>query len=769
MPATATASAHSAPATSTRPAWVGDIIGGATGAVLSLPSPLACGIILFQPLGPDYLAAGILAAFASSIVVGALAGLLGGGKVHLSQPKPALAAVHAGLIATLMDGPLASAGIGAEDAAPLLVGVTFLSVMLAGAIQIAIGAARFGNLVKFIPYPVAAGFINGLILLIVISQVPPLLGVGDAATIARLIAGDADPSAINPAAAALGLGTMVVVIAPLRLLPGKWTPPVSVAAMIGLVLGTVAHHAVASMAAGIDPGRVVGAIPGGFPLHLALGEAGAVLTTPALLPVAGTIASTAVTLAVLMSLQSLLSATDADARQGGRHDSNRELIAQGIANVAAGAAGGMAGSGSIPHTHLAYQAGARTRTAAVVNGAVLLVAIWFLAPLVAALPLAVVAAAVIVVNVAMVDDWSRQLVRRFSRRHDDPETRQQLNITMAIVVLVAVLLILAGTLTAVGIGMAVAFLVFLSSVSQRVVRRIYHADAVRSRITRPNRDMDLLSTNGRAIAVFELQGPVFFGSADELARQVDEEAAGGRLASLILDFKRVQDIDQTGVMILERIDRQLAARGILVTFSYLTDDSPLGRLMRIGGFDLPATEGRQLPDTDSALGSAEDRLLDNLRKTGRLDPDRLPALVGHDLTRGLSEAEVATVEAETREQQFEAGDRIITEGDSGSEIFFLTHGQVSVVKRIPGSGRVLRLASFQAGVSFGGMALLTGDPRSADVDADTDVVCSMLTREAFDRLTVKHPTIASCLLRNIAMELAAKLMATTNAMRELEN
>lgn len=737
----------------------GDVVSGIAGVLFLTPSILGCGVIVFQPLGTTWLPAGIMAAFATAIVVAVLRGLIGGKPLHVNAPRPTQAAFLAALMVQVSAIPAfeQAAAANPDARAGLLVAVAALSLAVSGVAQVALGLARLGELVKFVPFPIVAGFFNGFIIQITVTQVPYLLGLKHWGEVRTVLTGAG--GAVNLWALALGLLAGAI----------AWKTPRALhrvpAALVGLAAGTAAYHLAGRLL--VDPavlGPTLGALPDGLPITLRLADIGDLLGHPVFPDLAWPILAAGMTLAFVSSIQSLLSATVADALFKTRHDSNRELMVQGAGNVLSALCGGTASGGSPLHTRLIHANGGGTPLANLVLGLSLLAAIWGLNDAIGLIPLSVMAAAVIVTIVGTVDDWTRQLIHRL-RTNANPATRPDLLANLAILLLVTGLVAFVDVRAALGLGMFVTVAIFLKRSGASVVRRIYGGDQVHSNTARPSATMRKLEQHGAAIAVIDMQGPVFFGSADRLAQRAEAVAAGAD--TLILDFRRVSDVDSTGALILKRLDDTLAQTGKTVLLAGLPDGSVLRQFVRDIGFDRPEAEGRVFADVNGALGRAEDALLTRL---GDADAASEPEIriQDHESLRGLGDGQIDILAVMLRRREFAPGERIIAEGDAGDTLYFLMKGQVSAQKRLPCAQRALRLGGIRAGTIFGEMALITGEVRTADIVADSPVVCYELTSADIATMGSIDPGIAFILLRTITAELTIRVKKLNHALWELE-
>lgn len=414
--------------------------------------------------------------------------------------------------------------------------------------------------------------------------------------------------------------------------------------------------------------------------------------------------------------------------------------------------GGIAGGVNLGSTFTNYRAGGRTRTSVAVTVALLLMTVLFLGPVIGLVPRVVVAATLVVVAVQLLDRWSLQAIRRLLAR--DFVYWKAMALDLLVVVLVATVTIVYNLVAGVAVGVAVAVLFFLLRMSKSVIRRTYRADVVRSRRTRDPRLMELLAVEGRKIVAFELEGPIFFGTAEYLAAQV-ETALQEETSYVVLDLKRVNELDSTGARVMQQLQAKLAREGRRLLVSHAQDSALLWSVLKDMGVAAALARDALFADTDAALEWAEDQLIQGSRSGAGLSDevplDRLTVLAG------LTAAERELVGRALGRRVYQRGDIVIQEGDTDRSLFLISKGTASVKVRLAGQDREKRLASFSAGAVFGEVALLDEEPRSATVTADEELVCYVLDDARFRALTREHPAIAVTLLANLSRELSRRL------------
>ena len=273
----------------------------------------------------------------------------------------------------------------------------------------------------------------------------------------------------------------------------------------------------------------------------------------------------------------------------------------------------------------------------------------------------------------------------------------------------------------------------------------------------------MLRPLGLQIRIFELEGAIFFGTADRL--QVDVESLPDDVRYVILDFRRVTEVDASGARALETIRHTAAARGICLLLSHVQEGEGSGRFLRSLGITATIPAEFWFSDLDRALEWVEDRLLER----DRFEDTPELGLSDMALFAGLDENEMATLGSLLQRQELGHGDVVFREGDAGDRVYLIARGAVSIKLQITDENRARRLATFVPGVFFGEMAMLEGERRSADAFAKgKHVVLYSLGADDIARIVQEHPRLGMKLFRNLGRELAIRLRVTSGALRALE-
>jgi MFS superfamily sulfate permease-like transporter len=766
-----------APAAGWRALWPAsagrDLIGGFNAALLGLPYTIGLGIVAFAPLGPAFAAEGALASVLGAVCVGILVPLFGGTRAMISGPRVTMALVLAAILTEV-------ATPGSPFAGRAAVAATFSMLVLAGIFQILFGIFRVGALIRYIPYPVVAGIITGSGVVLVLSQIRALFGIPASAGILETLA-----HTPRPLIGALFVAGMTVAIA--WTVPRRWPrlPGIFVALFVGLAL----HHALAPLFGSASFGGTVGAIEGmDRALFASVGESWTALIqsvsgTENILadPAVRALAVGAISVAVLASLDNLLAIQFADSLTLERTDANRELAVHGIANTIIALAGGLTSAGSPARTAASYNTGARSRLASVANALVMLVLALIFPGTLAYLPDSVVAGILVVIGLELVDKWTvaraRDLVVSGWRDHTGVAAE------IGIVLIVTAIAVALGLVAALGLGTLIAAVVMIGRLSRSLVRRVYRGGHIHSRRQRDPRSMETLARQGDRIAVLELEGPIFFHSADHLESVVDRLTAGGA-RYVVLDMKRVTEVDVTGARAVDHLVRRAARSGVAVFFSYLPREkrrrqpeysgterrqhSSL-RKARIAfdqfGIIRALGENHVFPDTDAALAACENRILGG-GKSGLRDERERQAFAG--VFRGFTGDEIRHLRRAAERKTWRKGETIFAEGDRGDAIYLLSRGYADVVIRVPGSEQSKRLDTLTPGSVFGEMAVLDEKPRAATIVAAGPAVGYRISAQAFAALKREQPQLALKILSNLCLIMSARMRAANRMITELE-
>jgi SulP family sulfate permease len=728
-----------------------DLAGGGAAAALTLPVGIALGVVTLEPLGASYGSLGVAAGVYGVILCALLPVLFGSRGTAINVPRSVTAVFVAAMILEASVAHRASASV--PPSPEFVYAATFLFLALSGAFQALIGVFRLGTLVKYLPHAVLAGFMNAVAVLLVLAQLPALLGMPPGAGLMDLVVA---PGRINAGAFVVALVTLGALGVP-KILPLR-VPPLIVA----LIAGTLAHHLLAEVGFNAWLGPMLGEAP---PLHPRLDTAFAfreVLDSPAFLQVLPSLAASAFGLALIVSLDSLLLMKSFERVTHERVDSQRELARLGIANTLSACVGAIPCSMSLAASQANHKAGGRTAASVVMHGLIALVVVLAFGQLIAAIPRAVVAALLVSIAWGVIDRPTLATIRQLAGGR--VRNRARLATDVLVMLTVASIAMLLSVPLAVAVGVLIAMLSFMVNMSHSVVRRLSHGDALRSRRSRSASQTALLNQHGRRIVAIELEGVIFFGTADDLLETIDEQLKQGA-RYVVLDIGRVSDVDTTGAQMLIQINEHVRAKGGRLLVSQAAPGLPQWDFLVDTGVVRSLGDEAFAPDTDRALEVAENALIaKEVEQLSAVAEIPLRLLQPFAL---LTDAELAQLRPRLTRRTFGAGEFVFREGDPGNELFVIAMGTASV-RRAEGV-QSHRLVTFGEGTVFGELALLDEKPRSASVQADGPVlVCYVMSRREFDDLVANQQAIALKLMLHLAQELGGRLRFANETINHLK-
>ncbi|MDO8931382.1 MAG: SulP family inorganic anion transporter [Rhodocyclaceae bacterium] len=722
----------------------GDFWGGLAAMLVALPSAIAFGVTIYSPLGASHAAQGALAGILGATALGLIAPALGGTNRLITAPCAPAAAVLAAFALEYMNG-------GGDFAAAML--LLSLLGLAAGLLQILFGTVRLGRLIEYMPYPVVSGYLSGVGLYIIAGQVPKFLGVPKGMHFWESLGASGEWQWQGMVVGAVTIVVMLGAPRVTRLVPAAILGLLAgVATYFGLGLAdprllTLTGNALVVGSLGSGGGSFVDAIAGRWQ---AMGDIG--------LEQIRHIAMPALTLAVLLSIDTLKTCVVLDALTRSRHNSNRELIGQGLGNVASAVVGGIPGAGTMGATLVNISSGGQNRLSGVMEGALALVAFLVLGSLISWVPVAALAAILIVIGVRMID------------RHSFSFLKQRSTILDFVVIAAVILTALTVSLIAAsGVGIVLAVVLFIrEQIGGSIVRRKVYGNQTFSKRVRTHEEMEILTAHGNHAVVVELQGSIFFGTTNQLYAALEPELKTRDY--VILDMRRVQTVDVTAAHMLDQVKDMLAERHGFLIFSQLPQNLPSGRDMEQYfdqvGLVRPESPVRVFAELDDALEWVEDRIIaEAALERGEEKPLELHEI---ELFKSRKVQTVAGFEQRMEKRAYRAGDKIFARGDTGDELFLIRSGAVRIM--LPISEKLSHhLGTFGRGAFFGEMAFLDGEVRSADAVAFSDAELYVLSRKTFDVVAEEHKKLALGLMEGLASVLASRLRYTNAELRVLES
>jgi SulP family sulfate permease len=448
-----------------------------------------------------------------------------------------------------------------------------------------------------------------------------------------------------------------------------------------------------------------------------------------------------------------------DALTRSRHNSNRELIGQGLGNLASAVMGGMPGAGTMGATLVNLNSGGTTRRSSFLEGVFALVAFLVLGGWIGWVPIPALAGILIVVAFRMFDRSSFRLLQHRSTVLD-----------FGVIATVIVVAVGRDLIAAAGIGLGLAILLFIrEQMRGSVIRRKVYGDQTSSKRQRLPAEREVLAQAGHLVTVCELQGSLFFGTTDRL--YADLEADLKRSRFVILDMRRVQSVDFTAAHVLEQMEAMLTERQAHLLFSNLPPSLPSGQDVAAYfaevGLVRPTRNIKVFDSLPEALEWTEDRILEEARP-GQQGDERPLALNQIELFKEFeSDQTLTALQTCVLEQSYAAGQTLFRAGDVGDELFLIRRGLVRILLPLD-HGKHMALATFSRGDFFGEIAFLDRSARSADAVTVSPTDLYVLSRARFDVLSVAHPVLGAKMFARLARMLASRLRHSDIELRALQ-
>ena len=530
--------------------FVKDIIAGVIVAIIALPLSIA--LALASGVEP---ACGVYTA----IFAGFMVSFLGGSRVQIAGPTAAFATVVAGIVATQgMDGLI-------------------IATILAGVFLILMGVFKLGSLIKFIPYTITTGFTAGIAVTIFIGQIKDFLGLQYAdgikpiETIEKIEANIHAIGTFSWQALLVGAVSLAILIIYPKF--EKKVPP----SLIAVVVGALMVKFIPGLDNGVFTIGELYTIPSGLPQFALTGMEFSFAKVSAVLP-------DAFTIAILAAIESLLSCVVADSMVNSRHNSNAELVAQGVGNIASVLFGGIPATGAIARTAANAKNGGRTPIAGMVHAVVLLLVLLFLMPLAGLIPMPTIAAILFMVAYNMSEYKKFIKTVKTAPKNDT-----------VVMIITFGLTVIFDLVIAIEVGMILAAMLFMKRMSEETnVKKWKYIDEEKDA---DNIDLKEVPKNVR---VYEISGPLFFGAADKILDITFKEYT----SCLILRMRAVSAIDATAMNALEQLYKKCQNKGVSLVLSHV-NEQPLRAMQKSGFYEKIGAENF-CPHIDDALVRANE-------------------------------------------------------------------------------------------------------------------------------------------------------------------
>ena len=721
-----------------------DLWGGFAAALVALPSSVAFGIVAYASIEPDHVGRGALSGLLGAVALGIIAPIVGRTGGLISTPCAPAAAVLSATTAGWLSG-IAGASVPASEI-PVMIA---LVGMMSACLQMLYGLLGGGRLIKFIPYQVVTGFLSSIALIIVLGQLPKLLGLPKNVSLWQ---GLISPGAWKWQSVVVGVTTVVVTLVSPRIT--QRCPAV----VLGLFGGALAYLGLSIVSPELlhlqNNSLVVGPVQTEFALldafrsqANALGELNFASLKLMLVP--------SLTLSILLSIDTLKTCVALDALTHTRHKSSRELFGQGCGNLASFLLGGMPGAGAMGPTLINLTSGGQTPRAGIIEGVLVLLLVLTFGSLIAWIPISALAGILLVIAYRMVDFQAFRLVLTKSGRLD----------FMVIAGVIAIALSM-DLIAAAGAGIAMAIFLFIrDQVKGSVIRRKRYLYEKSSKTQRGGTERAILREFGDQGVVCELQDNLFFGTTDRLFTELEPVLRTKRF--ILMDMRRVRSIDYTAVNLLQQMHQDLTERHGQLLFSRMPSGVLEGRDLEtyLKGLGLIGGEGVKIWNTmDGAVEWMEEQILASHGVTEEHHETPL-ALEDFSLLHGLSPEELSKIKRCVSEVSLKKDERLFSMGDSGDEMFLVRRGGVRVMLPTE-DGKYVHLATVSQGSFFGELAFIDKEARSADVEAKWDSDLYVLSRRRFDECSRTDPAIGAVFFARLAKTIALRLRDTNAALSD---
>ncbi len=713
-----------------------EFIGGFSALLVALPSAIAYSLIIFSGLGNGYLKQAAIIGIVGTIVLSIVASVSGRTPGMVTAPSAPAGAVLSAFVMELVHRKNVSL-----EYIPIFV---ILTALFAGILQFTTGRAGLGKLVKYIPYPVVTGYLGSVGILIITGQLPKILGLSK---ISELWNDKFHLTNGNYVHFLIGVSTILAMILVIRI--SKKIP----SAIFALFIGVITFFALGTLEKGLfdlnNNPYVIGKISAsplefienikrtwtlilGFDIDLVLNL---------IVPV--------ITLAFVLSIDTLKTCIVHDSLTGTRHDSNGELMGQGFANIISALTGGIPGSGTLGPTLVNLNSGGKTKLSGASVGIFSTIILFFLPDILSWIPIAALAGVLIVLGFRMLD-WNSFKLLKFKSTIID----------FLVIVIVIISALLYDLVTAAGTGIGMAILLFIrEQIRFSVINRKMIGDHKFSKKKRLPSEFEVLQDKGKSTLILELQGQLFFGTTDQLYSVL--ESYLGNTKYFILDMRKVLSIDFTASHMFTIIYSRILANGGFLFFSSIPIDLSSGKNIRtyFGNFGFSEnTSLRYFDDLDSALEFVEDEILTEVFSNYRMSGNEMK-LSEFEFFNGVAPTLMKKMEKYFHPKKIQNGKFIFSKGDEGDEIYFIRKGDVKILIPLAFNQNVL-ITIFSQGDFFGDIAFLDSDCRSANAVADGDVSLYYLSKKEFEKNVKKYPELGSLFYEKLARAISTRLRLT---------
>ena len=671
-------------------------------------------------------------------IVGVFSSYRGASAVEQDVPAAILTLTVAAVLGALP----ASAGPDTKFATVLMVVV--LTTTLAGLCFLLMGYFKLGGLARFLPYPVMGGFLAGTGWLLVTGG----LGLAvDRSWSVELLHGNV----IVQWLPALIFGAVLLFA------NQRWSNPLIVPGLI--VSGVIVFYIMVGLSnTPIDQLRTDGWLLADFPAGSAwrfplnsefLGQADWPVIANHLVSLAPILLISVVALLLNVNGLELIGKRDIDL--------NHELIVAGAGNVLAGLSGGLLGYADISFSTLNGELTGGKRAANLIAAALLGLTVFVGASFLVYIPKVVLAGVIFYIGLSLLFEWTYQAWFKFPR------------IDFAIILAILAVVALRGFLEGVAVGLVAAIVLFVINYSRTsVIKHTLSGVDFRSRVNRSFSQRAVLEAHGAQLVILELQGFIFFGTANSLYEQIKQrvhDSTQPPARFVILDFAHVTGLDSTGLLSFDKLLSLVEEQAIALVFTGMSGGGvqhiSIREQLSKGGFDAKPEVLHFFPDLDRGIEWCEDQIIAAVQLEAEAKSltdyfsDILPADQMRQIVRYMERRE------------FAAGEYLMQQGDAADDLFFVESGQITSQIENPGQ-KPIRLETMQGGRTVGELGFYLNTPRSAAVVADEASVTYRLTRHALERMEQVDPQAALALHRLIVHLLSDRTIHLMRSVQALQ-
>lgn len=703
----------------------GDFWGGLSASAVTLPQATAFGIALWAPYNhqPSISAmSGIITAIALCLFSG------------LSRGTNGMVSAPTGPTMVLLAGALASFDSLGYRGGELVSNIAIM-LIVSGALQIIIGLTNGGRLIKFIPYPVVTGFMTGSAFLMIASQMRML----DIMSYPQLMQQQLW----------IPWFTALITFASILFSP-KLFPKIP-GTVSGLIIGSFAYHVMVFMYPATHADSwVVGQLPALSSIQLSIPSSLHNIPWQIILPISAA-------LAILSSLDSLLTSVIADVATTDQHNAKRELTGQGIGQIVAAMFGGIAGAGTTGASMVAIKTGGRHWVAVVCALAFVAIIVLF-SPIAALLPISVLAG--IILHVAIIGMLDKDVISWLKNPRSRVDALTALSVTFVTVAYDLMIAVAAGLILAI-------FQFVRAQILSPVIHKRSTIAQHPSLRHRSDQHREALNSHANSILIYELKGSLFFGTVEKLFEEFNSEL--NRPVQIILDMARVQQVDLTAVKMLSQMAQRLHKANGQLIFTNVRKGKGLSKkvektLRQISPHHKGDYPTKTFIDVDEAIEYAENKLL--IKLGYEITTQTRVEIENSQLFHGFSEDALLSIKSLMQTVTLKSGGMLFKTHEVATELYIVMEGEIDIL--LPcGGNHYKRLAKFGPGAFFGEVVFLKPGPRTADAKAIVDTELLMLNAESFQKLREHHPDAAIKLVMRLSRVLSERLRWADSELRRL--